>query len=149
MILTQKDIWSAIGEAKPSQTQLPDENTLLSHITKKFSICASEELKSVVNRQMNLYKKRDRCGVASSSTVFTSDEAPPMKNFHTRSIRKSFVEVKTQMQNKRSDDLLKLIKDYLIKNENFDGEDPVFLTQILGHLIQQVNYSKDKKNCTN
>ena len=57
---------------------------------------------------------------------------------------KGFLELKSQMQNKRADNLLQTINKFL-DGENENCENPVTITQLLGYLIHRVNYVTDKK----
>ena len=109
----------------------------------------SDKLKKALTRQPNLYRKRDRDCELSTATVFSCDdeEAPPpakIPNLSVPASRKYFLDLKLQTQHKRSDDLLKTIKDFLTK-ENEGYENPMSITQLLGYLIHTHNYSKDKK----
>ena len=65
---------------------------------------------------------------------------------HTKiyQIRESFLELKSQMQNKRTDNLLKTINTFL-DEENENCENPVTITQLLGYLIHRVHCVTDKK----
>ena len=61
--------------------------------------------------------------------------------------RKSFLNLKSQMQSVRTKLLLEKINDFL-NEENKGCDTPISMTQLLGYLIHRVNYATDKKTAS-
>ena len=146
MILTQKDIWLEIAEIKTTKRQIPDISSLFSHIVSKYNLSDSQKLYPVLKRQLNLYRNRDRKKQqnGSATIVFRCDDdgKQPIKILPQK--RKSFLNLKSQMQSVRTKLLLEKINDFL-NEENKGCDTPISMTQLLGYLIHRVNYATDKK----
>lgn len=159
---SRQDLWSKFFEIGPAVNR----DTAVNKIAQTLSVKPSEVLNDVVSRELKRYKeklqpKKKMCPTVPKDFLLFEDvmlePEDPVEEMETEetetsqcskspptSQRKPFLHPSNRAKRTRTDDIDKLLKEFVNDQNNKFPDSPLTVTNLLGYLLYRNNYHNDK-----